>query len=209
MGRRAGAGAGAGTSLRMKSGRGSWPRPLAVGERPKYGFFAGAFDDESAFVVVVVVVVVFVFVESIFMPVSVAAAAVAAADAAAAGVSSFFSPEQAVSTSAAATNAIFFMAGSPYGNRIGTIETAPYTQSSDSDESYGSWGCGSRPNQAAGRLGSPHAHPGRPGPPVYAGIPLRESQPVPRADVPSRPAHHPPQARGSEGKRAVRASHLG
>jgi hypothetical protein len=96
-------------------------------------------------VVVVVVVVVFVLVESIFMAVSAAGAAAAGAGAAAAGVSSFC-VEQAASTSAAATKAIFFMGQSPYEYWIGTIETAPYTQSSDSDVRYGFWEGWSRPN---------------------------------------------------------------
>jgi hypothetical protein len=87
--------------------------------------------DESVFVVVVVVVV-FVLLESIFMPVSAAGAAAAGA-AAAGAASSFLSPEQAAtSTTAATTKAIFFMAESPCEYWIGTIETAPYTQSSDS-----------------------------------------------------------------------------
>ncbi len=88
--------------------------------------------DESVFVVVVVVVV-FVLLESIFMALVSAAGAAAAGAAAAGAASSFLSPEQAAtSTTAATTKAIFFMAESPCEYWIGTIETAPYTQSSDS-----------------------------------------------------------------------------
>jgi hypothetical protein len=104
--------------------------PSAVRERSDYGFFAGAFIEESGLAAAFFIADVSV----IFMPVSAAGAAAgaAAAGAAAAGAASLVSPEQAASTSAAATKAIFFMAKSPYEYWIGTIETAPYTQSSDS-----------------------------------------------------------------------------
>jgi hypothetical protein len=112
------------------------PRPFCCPKTKDYGFFGATFEVESTLVVVVVVVVFFV-VESVCFAVVSAAGVAAAAAGAAAGASAFFSsPEQAASTSAAATNAIFFMVKSPYENWIGPIETAPNTQSSDSDQRY-------------------------------------------------------------------------
>jgi hypothetical protein len=113
------------------------PRPFCCPKTKDYGFFGATFEVESTLVVVVVVVVFFVVESVCFAVVSAAGVAAAAAGAAAAGASAFFSsPEQAASTSAAATNAIFFMVKSPYENWIGPIETAPNTQSSDSDQRY-------------------------------------------------------------------------
>jgi hypothetical protein len=83
-------------------------------------------------VVVVVVVVVLDFDESIFIVVS-GAGAGAAAGAAAAGAASCVFSLHAVIASTAATSAMRFMMCSPCESWSGTVETAPCTQSSDSD----------------------------------------------------------------------------